>query len=129
MYKEIKDKSPEMVKCFFAFDNQQFAENKEKAKIQEDEKIYQCNSGSGLFGTKEGIRGFWKFYDDQAVEIAEKCDPQEVYNHEYWNHECDYTGNDERAIKIVIDYFGTERAKEVKRKYGYFDIDDYGKQS
>ena len=57
--------------------------------------------------------------------ISKECIPQEVYNYEFDNHECSYVGDDEEAIKIVIDYFGAEKAKDVNRKCAYFQIDDY----
>ena len=49
-------------------------------------------------------------------------DPQDVYNYEFGNHVCSYTCNDEEAIKIVVDYFGKERAKNVKRRFDYFEF-------
>jgi len=33
------------------------------------------------------------------------------------------TYDDEDAIRIVVDYFGVEAAKTVKRKYGYVKIE------
>lgn len=76
----------------------------------------------GLFGTKEGIEKFMGFYDKQTERIAAECDPQEVYNYEFDNHECSYTNDDTEAIKLVCSYFGLERALTVKRRFGYFDI-------
>jgi hypothetical protein len=45
-----------------------------------------------------------------------------VYNYEYWNHECDYVGDDEEAVKIVISIYGNEIARTIKRKYAYYSI-------
>ena len=52
--------------------------------------------------------------------MSEECDPQEVYDYEYSNHECSYVGDDTEAIEIVIAYFGKERAKEVERKHSFY---------
>ena len=119
MYTEIKDKQPELKKCFFAFSNEQFDEGKKEAGIK-DEKIF--DGGYGLYGTKEGLNKVKEFYSNQSKEIKEKCDPQKVYDYEFSNHECGYVGDDEEAINIVIDYFGKEKANEVNRKYAYTEI-------
>lgn len=124
-YREIKDQHPVMEECFFAFSNIQFEEGKKKAGI-EDKKIY--NGGMGLYGTKEGIKKFLDFYDNNTKEIAEKCDPQVVYDYEYDNHECSYTNDDTEVIKIVVCTFGEEKAKLVKRRHGYVAIDDLFKK-
>ncbi len=75
-----------------------------------------------LYGTKEGIAKFMNHYDEQSKQIANECDPQEVYDYEFGNHECSYTCDDEECIKIVFGYFGLERTKEVKRRFGYYDL-------
>lgn len=118
-YTEIRAIEPVLEECFFAFSNEQFAEGKKRMNIG-DKKILR--GMGGLFGTQEGIDKLMKFYDDQSEQIAKECDPQEVYNYEFSNHECGYTNDDEEAIKIVCSYFGLERTLEVKRSYGYFDI-------
>jgi hypothetical protein len=124
-YSEIKSKHPELIECFFAFSNEQFKEGIQKAGIA-DKKIY--NGGAGLYGTKEGIQKFMSFYDDQTKEIAEKCNPQDVYNYEFNNHECSYTNDDTDAIKIVVSIFGEEKAKTIKRRFGFIAIDDLFKK-
>jgi hypothetical protein len=118
-YATIKDKQPELFECFFAFSNEQFAEGKKKANI-EDQKIY--SGGAGLYGSKEGIKQLFDFYDNLDKEIAEKCDPQEVYKYEFANHECSITCSDEDAINIVVRIFGKEIAKTVKRRFAYSEI-------
>ena len=117
-YTEIKDEQPEMIECFFAFSNTQFAEGIKKHNL-EGKKI--CNHPGGLYGTREGIEKMMAFYDNQSKCIAEECDPQEVYNYEFGNHECSYTNDDTEAIKIVVAYFGDN--VNVKRKFGYVPID------
>jgi hypothetical protein len=120
-YRQIKDQQPILVECFFAFSNQQFEEGKKKANIG-DKKI--LDGGMGLYGTREGIQQLFDYYKNQDKEIAENCNPQDVYNYEYNNHECGYTNDDTEAIQIVVNIFGKERAKEVKRKHHYIDIED-----
>ena len=116
-YQEIKNKQPELHECFFAFSNDQYKEGIEKNNLK-DKKIY--SGGAGLYGTHEGITQLFDYYKNQSNEIATQCEPQKVYECEFSNHECSYTNDDEEAIKIVIDIFGKERAKEVTRKFGYF---------
>lgn len=113
MYKELKDQHPQMPECFFAFSNSQFTEGIEKKNLK-DKKI--LNAGSGLYGTKEGLDEMMKFYEDNSKKISKQCTPQEVYDYEFWNHECEYTGLDIEAIEIVKSYFGEEGLKNLVRK-------------
>ena len=66
----------------------------------------------------------FKFYEKQRKRIADECNPQDAYNYEWNNHECMITYDDEDTIRIVVDYFGVEAAKTVKRKYGYTRIEE-----
>lgn len=119
-YAKIKSQHPELFECFFAFSHEQFEEGKIKAGIA-NKKI--CSAGQGLYGTKEGIKKLFADYDAIDKEIAEKCDPQEVYNYEFDNHECSYTNCDENPINIVASIFGKEKAKLVKRRLAYTEIE------
>jgi len=113
-YHELKELHPETVNCFFAFSNSQFAEGMAKHNL-EGQKIF--SAGAGLYGTDEGIKNFLSFYDKLADRIKEECNPQEVYDYEFGNHECEYVGDDREAYEIVVKYFGVERvAKEVVRR-------------
>lgn len=106
---------------FFAFGQEQFDEGLAKAKadgrIKEGEKI--AHWGAGLYGTQEEIYRFFKWYDSRDERIKAECDPQEVYFYEYNNHESmyDYDG-DEKAIKRIIQIWGLEVARKIKR-YNY----------
>jgi len=111
-YTELKDIEPELFECFFAFNQTQFAEGINKSGIR-GKKI--CRAKGGLYGTREGILKLYSEYDAISKRISEECDPQEVYDYEFCNHECDYTHDDTEAIKLVVSYFGDERAKTVKR--------------
>lgn len=118
-YRQIKDQQPVLFECFFAFGNDQFIEGKKKAGI-EDRKIF--DGGHGLYGTKEGINKLFDHYDNVNKEVAEQCNPQDVYDYEFDNHECSYTNTDDEAIAIVISIFGKEKAKTVKRRFAYTEI-------
>lgn len=112
-YYQLKDKQPTLVDCFFAFSRSQY----EKAIIENNlqgKKIFRADGG--LYGTQEGIKKLYDDYENISKEITETCDPQEVYDYEFINHECSYVGDDEEAIKLVVSYFGDEKAKQVKRK-------------
>lgn len=119
-YTMIKDKQPELSECFFAFSNEQFTEGRKNAGL-EGKKICALEN-IGLYGTRKGIKKLLADYDAIDREIAKNCDPQDVYDYEFDNHECSYTNDDEDAIGIVIRIFGTEKAKEVKRRFAYTDI-------
>ncbi|MDL2228401.1 hypothetical protein LJC25_04295 [Bacteroidales bacterium OttesenSCG-928-K03] len=120
-YIEITNEQPTLNKCFFAFSNKQFAEGKIKAGINDGEKIYK--SDYGLFGTAEGLEETFQFYENQTKRVAAECNPQDVYDYEWDNHECMISYEDDEVIKIIIHYFGVDVAKTVKRKYGYSDIE------
>ena len=120
-YTQLKDQQPELVDCFFAFSNSQLSEGIAKHNLK-DKKILRAPGG--LFGTQEGISKLYSDYEEISKEITENCDPQEVYNYEFGNHECSYVGDDEEAIKLVVSYFGDEKAKEVKRRYAVTKIEN-----
>jgi len=114
LYSEIKGKQPDMFECFFAFSDAQFAEGVKKSGL-EGKKVFRGKYG--LYGSDEGIKKFMSHYDDLTKEIADKCSPQEVYEYEFWNHECEYVSCDQEALDVVIAYFGEERVSEVKRRF------------
>ena len=113
-YKEIKMQEPELFECFFAFSDEQFKEGVEKMGL-EGKKIVRAPH-DGLFGTREGIAKLLADYDKIDQEIAAECKPQDVYDYEFNNHECEYVGDDSEAFEIVKCLFG-ERAVEVKRRF------------
>ena len=115
-YYNLKRQDPVMFECFFAFSNEQFAEGKAKM-IPEGKTIKR--GPHGLFGTQEGIAKLFADYDAIDAQIASECDPQDVYDYEFDNHECSYTCDDREAFAIVESIFGNERSATVKRKYAY----------
>lgn len=107
-YTEAKKFNPSMKECFFAFGNEQFTEGKAK-NIPEGKKV--LSASLGLYGTDEGIKGFFDELAALRARIIENCDPQDVYNYEFGNHECAYTGDDTEALDIVTDYFPDAKVK------------------
>ncbi len=122
-YIEIKSAYPPPVKCFYAFNREQFAEGKAKAGILPGEKIYSYGN-AGLYGTKEGLDQYVKGIDANLARIPRECNPQEVYDYEYANHECGYIHEDTDAIKLVVSYFGQEVARTVKRRNAFIAIEE-----
>jgi hypothetical protein len=120
-YQEIKNQQPVLRECFFAFSKEQFNEGIAKHNLQ-DKKIYK--GFAGLYGTKEGIEELMSFYDALDKRIASECDPQDVYNYEFANHECSYTNDDSEAMMIVISTFTEEQSRSVKRKFGYLSYEE-----
>ena len=85
-----------------------------KPLMKEGEKIIQFANGG--FATPKGwemMKAFWKSIDER---IRTECDPQEVYYYEYNNHESaiNFEG-DTDAIQIIIDIWGADIARKIKR--------------
>lgn len=126
-YEKLKNLVIPLDGCFFAFSNEQFAQGISKLGISPDnakEMIYRGDYG--LYGTREGLTAYRANIKENNARIAAECDPQEVYDYEFINHECGYTGDDLEAIRIVYAYFGPERTMDVKRIPGcdIVDIND-----
>lgn len=120
-YQQIKNEQPILKECFFAFSNVQFTEGITKHNL-EGKKIYR--GYGGLYGTKEGIDELMSFYDKLNERIGKECDPQEVYNYEFNNHECSYTNDDSEVMKMMLGYFTEEQCRSIKRKFGYSSIEE-----
>ena len=119
LYLKLKKEQPAPGEYFYAFNKEQFDEGVKEAGI-EGKKI--VSYGFGLYGTREGIDKLLSHTDTITKRIGEECDPQSVYDYEYENHECGYTGDDTEAIKLVFCYFTDEQAKKVKRRNALLSI-------
>jgi hypothetical protein len=117
-YQDIKNQQPILRDCFFAFSTKQFEEGIAKHNL-EGQKIYR--GMSGLYGTESGIKELLNFYSDVNDRIAKECNPQEVYDYEFDNHECSITCDDTDAMMIIVSTFTEEQVKNVKRKNGYLN--------
>jgi uncharacterized protein YutD len=126
-YSEYKKQNvnTEDLKIFFAFSDEQFDEGLADINKKFDTKLNTkdlVGAFGGMVGVKEDITGFFKRISEKNDKIPELFTAQEVYDYEFGNYECGYVCDDEEAIKIVVDLFGTNAAKKVKRKYGYSKI-------
>lgn len=101
---------------FFAFDKHQFKQGLASTKRyrKEGEKIVTI--GGGCFGTREAFKKWHDLSLSSDKEIAERCDPQEVYAYEYNNHECFYSfDGDKSALDIVTRIWGREVLNRIQR--------------
>lgn len=118
-YNEIKSQHPgNEFDVFWAFSNEQFQRGYKnlvnKGVIKAGDKL--CGGPAGMIGTRSGIRGILEFYDKRDKQISQECDAQEVYFYEYNNHECCYGWEgDAPAYELIVDYFGEDVAKTIKR--------------
>ena len=126
-YKELCDERCKVnvtkYDCFFAFSNRQFADGLKSIRpLQEGEKLVSI--GAGCYGTKDGAKRLFAFYDSINDKIRSECNPQEVYVYEYNNHECciDLDG-DLNAIRIIATVWGEDVARTIKRKNACYPIE------
>jgi hypothetical protein len=126
-YKELCDERCKVdvskYDCFFAFSDKQFSEGLKSIRpLQEGEKIVSI--GAGGYGTKDGAKRLFEFYDSINDKIRSECNPQEVYVYEYNNHECclDWDG-DLNAIRIIATVWGEDVARTIKRKNACYPIE------
>lgn len=111
-------------RVFFAFSNDQLNEGMKKCGYNDYSEIRSAGSGTGAYGSTESLQSFFEEYDNRSNRVAKECDPQKVYDYEFVNYECGYTGTDAEAIKLVVSYFGKDRARLVTRKCVSVSIDD-----
>lgn len=108
-YKHLKSLQPDGSKIFFAFSEKQFEEGLKEIGAKREDVVQGLG---GVIGRKEDVKAFLGFYDEIDKRVVEECTPQEVYEAEFWNHECGYTWNDNIARKLAEAYFGKERCKK-----------------
>jgi len=123
-YNGIYDTDPDTkaYRVFFAFSNEQLKQGMADCGYKEYKEL--CYAENGLFGSREAIISFLGVYGEKAKRVAAECDPQKVYDYEFNNYECDYTGTDREAILQVVQIFGKDRVRLVKRQYARVSIDD-----
>lgn len=88
----------------------------------------------GCFATPKGLSMLEEFHASINERIKKECDAQEVYYYEYNNHEsCINYEGDTDAIEIILDIYGEETARTIKRYSKCITIDqlllkDYPKE-
>lgn len=125
-YRQLKDEpiNKSYKGVFFAFDEKQFKEGKERVKhlLSEGEKI--ISFGGGGYGVRKYVDAMFEEYANARKRIANECDPQEVYVYEYNNYECMYSfSGDLDAIECIIRTFGEDVARKIVRKRASYSID------
>lgn len=131
-YRELSNDhaNVERLGCFFAIGDKEF--NRRLAALIERGVVSSVNDiisgGNCLYGTPQGIAAVRDYYDKRLKLMAAECDPQEVYCYEFNNHEsCISYEGDAPALRHVIDIFGIEAARKVKRFCAYYPIEYFVK--
>lgn len=115
-YQELKEKASKvsMPGIFYAFSNQQFKEGlvkigllKENETLDDFQKkgIKITTDGLGGYGLKEAFAERRKQYDTIDEEIKANCTADEIFEYEWWNHECGLTYSYTEALEITREYF------------------------
>lgn len=129
-YRELRDQHPDSSQygVFFAFGLKQREEGIRslinRGYITKDEHSKIFYYGYGLYGIPSEVKRFLDFYKERNRRIAEECDPYEVYCYEYNNHECGISSDgDLGAINIVVDYWGADVARTIRRCSVHYSIE------
>ena len=126
-FNELRDKSSKVdvkkFRCFFALSDKQFEEGIKEIGLGDDEKVVR--GPAGLFGVRDGMDRLFEEWRKIDEEIKRECDPQEIYYYEYNNYECciDWDG-DERALKYIINMWGIETARKIRRLNALHGVDE-----
>ena len=115
-YQDIKEKAYKMKQpgVFYAFSNKQFVEGLIREGYIDEGQTYEdfkkkgikiYADGHGGYGTKEALDNRFKKYLEIDKEIKENCTPEEIFQYEYHNHECGYTGDYSEALELTNEYF------------------------
>jgi len=112
--------------CFSAYDRKQLDDGLKRISKTIDQ-VYKY--GGGLFGTHDGFTRCLDYLEKKNERIKNECDPQEVYFDEFNNHECmfNYDG-DTPAIDIIIEIFGVDVAKTIKRYNTLYTFEQLAKR-
>jgi len=98
------------MKPITAFSNEAISKGMEKFGYKDKSKL--VSPGIGLYGPPECVKAFMDEYEAMENKVRNECDPQKVYDYEFDNHECGYTGSDEEAIQVIVSYFGKAKARQ-----------------
>lgn len=92
---------------FYAFSDKQFEEGmKQCGYTQTDiDSGRIVKDGYGGFGTREAFDKRNNFYKEIQERIKKECTPEEIFEMEFGNRECGYTGNWSEALEVVREYF------------------------
>ena len=125
LYHQLKyEDQPPAGDYFWAFSQEQF-DRAIKDKHLEDANIVRVSGCGGLFGTSKAIADLETYYANQRKRISAECNPQEVYFYECNNFEYMYNWDgDEEAIKLILDYWGEDVARGIKRINANYTIEE-----
>ena len=124
----IKQNAPlKELGIFFAYNKKQFLDGYNNlvadGRIKDGDKVVRGTGGA--FGIEGAFLKLTQFYKTQDEIIRAECSPQEVYWYEYNNYEsCISCDGDKDAIRVIIDIFGKETARTIKRIRDFYEIDD-----
>ena len=92
---------------FFAFNEDQFKEGLKELGLENEKELKGklFKGPYGEYGTKEGFVNREKGFEQMSERIKTECSPEEIFEYEYYNHECGYTGDWTEAINITNCYF------------------------
>jgi hypothetical protein len=118
-YKGIYDKHPSADEygVFFAYSDKQLSEGLSKFGYEKSDIVRVDAQGLGLYGPREKCLAFLGEYEKRAERVKKECNPQDIYDYEFDNHECGYTGDDMEVMELIEDIFGLDAARSVKRRW------------
>ncbi|GHV78599.1 hypothetical protein AGMMS49944_03900 [Spirochaetia bacterium] len=108
-YRELSALQAPAEKVFFAFSEEQLLEGLAKIGATREEVV---SGVGGVIGREADVREFHSFYEKNIERMAKECTVDEVFRHEWWNHECGLTGDCEEAMEIAKNIFGEDCFKD-----------------
>lgn len=92
---------------FFAFSEDQFKEGLKELGLENEKELKGklFKGPYGEYGTEEGFVNREKGLKQMSERIKAECSPEEIFEYEYYNHECGYTGDCTEAFNITRCYF------------------------
>lgn len=106
-YRKIREEQrtlkAEKFGVFFAFNQEQFREGVKACGYKKGDRILRWVAGA--YGTAQAIKAYSDALNSFDERVKIECTPEEVFEHEFWNHECGLHGDISMPLQTTQAYF------------------------